>query len=76
MGSVIMFNKFKNNVVDTHIKQTHFVEQIDTLITRLEWLKSSIEVNDRSMMKSRASRLINMLEETSVTCNIIKYFCS
>jgi len=71
-----MFNKFKNDIVDRQINNTNFIEQIDILITRLEWLKSSIESNDRSMMQSRATRLIDMLEQTSVTCSIIKYFCS
>ena len=70
-----MFNKFKNDIVDRQINNTNFIEQIDILITRLEWLKSSIESNDRSMMQSRATRLIDMLEQTSVTCKIIKYFC-
>ena len=71
-----MFNKFKNDIVDRQINNTNFIEQIDILITRLEWLKSSIESNDRSMMQSRATRLIDMLEQTSVTCSIIKYFCN
>ena len=71
-----MFNKFKNDIVDRQISNTNFIEQIDILITRLEWLKSSIESNDRSMMQSRATRLIDMLEQTSVTCSIIKYFCN
>lgn len=71
-----MFNKFKNDIVDRQINNTNFIEQIDILITRLEWLKSSIESNDRPMMQSRATRLIDMLEQTSVTCSIIKYFCS
>jgi hypothetical protein len=70
-----MFNKFKNDIVDTHIKRTQAVNQIDLLITKLEWLKSAINSNDRSMMQSRASNISKLMHDVLVTCKIIKYFC-
>ena len=70
-----MFNKFRNKIVDAHIERTQAVNQIDLLITKLEWLKSAINYNDRPMMQSRASSISSLMHDVLVTCKIIKYFC-
>ena len=70
-----MFNKLRNKIVDAHINRTQAVNQIDLLITKLEWLKSAINCNDRPMMQSRASSISSLMCDVLVTCKIIKYFC-
>ena len=70
-----MFNKFGNMLVDTQLSKTQAVNQIDLLITKLEWLKLAISKNDRSMMHNVASSTSSLMREVLVTCKIIKYFC-
>ena len=70
-----MFKKFGNMLVDTHLSETQVVNQIDLLITKLEWLKLAINKNDRSMMHNMASSTSSLMREVLATCNIIKYFC-
>ena len=70
-----MFSKFRNQFVDRHINRTQAVNQIDILITKLMWLKASINCDDRPMMQSRASSISSLMREVLVTCQIIKYFC-
>ena len=69
-----MFKKFGNILVDTQLSKTQAVNQIDLLITKLEWLKLAISKNDRSMMHNVASSTSSLMREVLVTCNIIKYF--
>lgn len=70
-----MFKKFGNMLVDTQLSKTQAVNQIDLLITKLEWLKLAISKNDRSMMHNVASSTSSLMREVLVTCKIIKYFC-
>ena len=70
-----MFKKFGNMLVDTQLSKTQAVNQIDLLITKLEWLKLAISKNDRSMMHNMASSTSSLMREVLVTCKIIKYFC-
>ena len=70
-----MFKKFGNMLVDTQLSKTQAVNQIDLLITKLEWLKLAISKNDRSMMHNMASSTSSLMREVLATCNIIKYFC-
>lgn len=70
-----MFKKFGNMLVDTQLSKTQAVNQIDLLITKLEWLKLAISKNDRSMMHNVASSTSSLMREILVTCKIIKYFC-
>ena len=50
-----MLKKFGNMLVDAHLSEAQVVNQIDLLITKLEWLKLAINKNDRSMMHNMAS---------------------
>ena len=72
---MIMFKKFGNMLVDAHLSEAQVVNQIDLLITKLEWLKLAINKNDRSMMHIVASSTSSLMREVLVTCKIIKYFC-
>ena len=70
-----MLKKFCNMLVDTHLSESQVVNQIDLLITKLEWLKLAINKDDRSMMRNVASSTSSLMREVLVTCKIIKYFC-
>lgn len=70
-----MLKKFCNMLVDTHLSESQVVNQIDLLITKLEWLKLAINKDDRSMMRNVASSTSSLMREVLLTCKIIKYFC-
>lgn len=71
-----MLEKFRNDLADTHIKRAGTLNQIDILITKLEWLKSSIQENDRQRMKMQASNTIDLLQDVEIACKMMKYFCN